>query len=835
MSRTVLSCTRSTLYCGVAIWVSVSGGGAFAQVTSSAAASDDREIIVTAQRRQERAQDVPIAITAFSQERLSQQNVTQAQDLQGSVPSLVVGSGGASNRESQIFTIRGQGSTYQASPGVVVYLNEVPLPAAISANQQGGAGNYVDLENLQVLNGPQGTLFGRNTTGGAVLLVPRKPTNEFEGYLDARLGNYSNRQFEGAVNVPVAGDKVLLRVAGAFQDRNGYTRDVVWNKDRDDAHWYSGRIGLTLRPGERFENYTMLYGSNSRTNGAGLIHRGFNIDALAAYGLCQEGPTIPGVVASCDVYRAATANAEALGPRRTAFSNDVFSRTRTWGVTNTSTFEVNDHITLRNIASYHQYRTRYSSDPDATVLQAEDDNAAVLPAPGQVTMPGDGTPLFYANATDVLPYDDFRQVTEELQLQGSFLDRKLQLTVGGFFFDQGPIGKQEVKFVGFCPAEFTGLCPPSVQGSAVTNNSKALYAQATLDLGVLTSALDRLKLTAGIRNTWDKVAGEAYAFGPSANPLDPPGTIRCILNPAKDVVDPEADCGFGATLKTNRPTWALGADYRVSPALLLYAKVSRGYKAGGFNSNAVFANTATFAPETVTSYEGGFKSDVVVGGIPTRLNATYYRLNYDNIQRATGDFNPETNGIGAKVLGASARIEGVELEAAVRPVRGIEIGGTFSYTDAKYREYQFTVNAPTPDCSGGVAQPGEMANLRCLPFQFVAPYIYSVHLLAEQPLGGNLGTLSLFVNYSHTSAQHTEAVVLPPGQPNEKLEAYGVLNLSLDWRDVGQSGLDLGVYATNLANKLYRVGNGNLYQSLLFTNSLYGEPRMYGLRMRYAF
>ncbi|GLV26493.1 TonB-dependent receptor [Sphingobium sp. Cam5-1] len=841
MSRKMKNSTRSKLVCATAILVPVWSGAALGQVDASEAAAarpyaePGHEIVVTAQRREERAQDVPISLAVFSPQRLQQQNITQAQDLQASVPSLVVGNNGASNREAQVFTIRGQGSTFQASPGVVVYLNEVPLPAAISANQQGGAGNFVDLENLQVLNGPQGTLFGRNTTGGAVLLVPHKPTNEFEGYVDARIGNYDNRQFEGAVNVPIVDDKVLLRVAGAYQDRDGYTRDVVWNKDRDNLHWYSGRIGLTLRPSERFENYTMLYGSNSKNNGTGLIHRGFNIEGLTAYGLCYEGPTVPGVIASCDVYRAATANADALGPRRTAFSNDAFSRTRTWGATNTTTFDVSDELTLRNIASYQRYRTIYGSDPDATVLQAEDDNTARLPAPGQVTLPGDGTPLVYANTADVRPLDDFRQITEEIQLQGSFLDKKLEVTVGAFLFDQRPINPQEVSYIGFCPAAFTGFCPPSVQGYSVKNNSKAIYAQATLDLGLLTPALDRLRLTGGIRNTWDKVAGAAYAYGPSSNPADLPGTIRCTLNPAIDVTSPAQDCAFGATLKTSRPTWTIGADYRVSPELLLYAKVSRGYKAGGFNSNAVFANSATFPPETVTSYEGGFKSDVKVAGMPTRLNAAYYYLNYSNIQRAGGDFNPATNGVGARVFGATARIQGVEVDASIRPIRGVEIGGTFSYTDAKYKQYEFTANVATADCSGGVIQPGATANLKCQPFQFVAPYIYSFHVSAEQSLGDNLGMLAFFLNYSHTSAQDTSTALVLPGQPDSVLEPYGILNLSMDWRKVAGSGLDLGLYATNLTNKLYRVGNSNLHETLLFSNSLYGEPRMYGVRARYAF
>lgn len=258
-------------------------------------ATEIEEVVVTAQRREERSQDVPIVITAFTAERLQQLGVVEPQNLQATVPSLVVGNNGNPARESQSFTIRGQGASYQASPGVVVYMNEVPLPAALMVPQQGGPGNFVDLENLQVLNGPQGTLFGRNTTGGAVLLVPHKPTDTLEGYVQAQVGNYENKQLEGMVNIPIS-DKVLLRAVAAYQDREGYTQDVIWNTDRDNAHWYSGRIGLTIKPTENFETYTMLYGASSKSHGTGNVLMGFNVAGLEQAQFCHEAPTIPGRV-----------------------------------------------------------------------------------------------------------------------------------------------------------------------------------------------------------------------------------------------------------------------------------------------------------------------------------------------------------------------------------------------------------------------------------------------------------------------------------------------------------------------------------------------------------
>lgn len=839
------SVKRGLLLCAstvMPVWIA---GPAQAQISSPNVPDHARnapgsEIVVTAQRRNERAQDVPIAITAFSSGRLQQQGVTQAQDLQATVPSLVVGNNGNPSREAQSFTIRGQGATFQASPGVVVYLNEVPLPAAISIPQQGGPGNFVDLENVQVLNGPQGTLFGRNTTGGAVLLVPKKPTHRFEGYVQAKLGNYANKEFEGAINLPIVEDKILLRVAGAYQDRRGYTYDVIWNTDRDNLHWYSGRVGLTLKPFEDFENYTMAYGAFSKNHGAGIINNALNIAGLQTLTdtagnptpFCYEGPSIPGAIASCDVYRAATADAVGRGPRQTAHGVDSFQRTKTWGLTNTSTLNLTDELTLRNIISYQRFKVNYSVDSDGTVFQFDDGDPRKFPAPGRATLPDDGTPITYLNATSArVPRDDLKVFTEELQLQGNLFDKLLTFTVGAFLFDQRPAGEQGAGTVGFCPAIFTGsdvACPGYDIRYAITNNSKALYAQATLDLGLISPALDKLKITGGYRHTWDKITGTSRYF------LAFPGGAFCLDSSA--LVNDPTQCGFAATLKTNAPTWNVGIDYRAAPELLLYGKISRGYKAGGVNANAVFANTRTFTPEFVTSYEAGFKSDVRIAGMPLRLNGTYYYLNYSDIQRATGDFNPDTGAGGAQILKADARIQGIEAEASLRPFPGLEVGGTFSYTDAKYKRYEFQPNIPVQDCSGNLVTPTGTAVLTCLPFQYVSPYIYSVHVSAERQLGGNLGTISLFLNYAHSASQHTEATVVPVDQkPQEQLNAFGTLSLSINWRNVGGSRLDIGFYGTNLTNNLYRVSNANTYSSQLYGATLYGEPRMYGARLRYAF
>lgn len=817
-----------------------------AQSASAQSPSGLDEIIVTANRREERGQDVPIAITALTPERLQQQGINKEQDLQASVPSLVVGPNGQGSRDSNSFTIRGQGATFQASPGVVVYLNEVPLAAGITLSQQGGPGNFVDLENMQVLSGPQGTLFGRNTTGGAVLLVPKKPTDELGGWIKGELGNYNRRYVEGAVNLPVVEDKLSIRAVGAYHDRDGYTRDVAWNKDRDNEHWYSGRLGIMARPTETIQNYTMIFGSYSNNNGAGLINKGFNISAMSGLGLCAELPV--GVVGgySCDVYRAATAQADAMGPRKTAFSTDVFSKTETWGVSNTTDIDLSDEITLRNIASYQRMKVGYRYDGDATVLQQHDVDPGVLPADGVVTLPGTPFPVVYSNSTLAreLPRDHFRTWTEELQLQGRMLAGKLNWTVGGFYFNQRPVGRQGSNAVLYCPGLYTGslaACHASHSEYSNSTVSKAVYAQATLDFGALSPSLDGLRLTGGYRQTWDHVFGFASQYNYSS--LLPAGYVVCGKDSTQVVAESTAlaDCRFEGSERSSSPSWLIGLDYKVTQNVMLYGKVSHSYKAGGFNSYAVYfgengdPDTRTFKPEKVTTYEGGFKSDFRIADVPFRLNVAAYHTVYKGIQRATGDYNPTTNAGGARTLNADARINGVEVEAMVRPFPGLELGGNFSYTDAKYTKYEYISATGTLACNGVVA-PGGTADASCLDFQYVSPYIWSFHVAADQPLG-DAGDLSLFVNYSHTSSQYTEAIQLPSQQPGAYLEPYGVLNASLDWKNVYGSGFDIGLFGTNLANKTYRISNADVYQSgaLLYQASLYGEPRMYGLRLKYTF
>jgi iron complex outermembrane receptor protein len=801
--------------------------GSASQSQSSRATIED--IVVTAQRREERAQDVPIVISAFSSQELQKMNISEAQDLYGSVPSLVVGNQGTTSRDAQVFSIRGQTTGFLALPSVATYFSEVPLVAAISLPLQGGHGNFVDLENVQVLSGPQGTLFGRNTTGGAVLLTPKRPTNDFEGYVQGSLGNYDLRNIEGAVNVPVIDDKLMIRLTGAYYDRRGFTKDLVWNKWRDDQNWYMGRVGIQLNPTETISNNLTVTASRSRNNSAGYVHRQFN----------PFGSAVGCSGTACDVYDRQTEIAQQIGPRRTRFGQDAYTNIDSFAAINTTDIELTDHLTLRNIVSYQNLKVDYGGDTDATPLQVyqltQNSQFANFPIPGLTDEFGIPVGGFNNGGRTEHPRDHLKQFSEEIQLQGKLLDGNLDFAVGAFIIDAKPDGLWESRAVQFCPAIYTGnaqICRASRSLGGVTNKSRALYAQATLDFGAVSEALSDLRLTGGYRYTWDTVLGHSTTWTDTAD-----GRFRCSTN--GQTVSNLDDCGFSATLKTGAPTWTIGLDYKPFSGLMVYAKATRGYKAGGFNNIAVREEYQTFQPERLTSYEGGFKSNWRLAGAPGLLNVTYHYADYQNIQRPGSDFNPLTGVGGAAILAAAGTIQGVEAEASISPWQGFTIGGTLSHTDAEYTDYSFTSLGTDFTClpGGGFARAGfgQKVDATCMPFQFVTPWMYNIHADAELPLANDLGTLNLYVSYSHFSGQPTAPAGDPSFEPGSILEAYGLLNASLDWRNVANSGVDLGLFVTNATNKLYRVSNTNIFNGIGVWSSLYGEPRMFGMKLRYSF
>jgi iron complex outermembrane recepter protein len=673
----------------------------------------------------------------------------------------------------------------------VMYVAETPLLSGFTFSTQGGPGQFLDVDSLQVLKGPQGTLFGRNATGGAILLAPRRPREEFGGNVQIQVGNYSDREVEGVVNVPVV-DKVLL-ARGAFQivDRDGFTRNLE-GPDLDDKRYWTGRLGITFRPTERVDNYFMGFNTAQRNRGTGFVIEAVN----PALGFGQLQPLVD--------------DQRARGPRAVRGDSDPHDILHTFGAVNILSIELSDNARLRNITSYSVLRhsQRYNYD-------------------GLGKLPGINEISTFVNGREQYQ-DNTRQETEELQLQGTAAEGALKHVSGVYLERIRPDGANQILSVG----RGLGVLQRDRQ-YGVSRSSKAVYGQLSYDLGHATPLLTGIEVTGGLRYTWDNTQGFQ---DDGVVRVAQPNVERCGSNPSLT----RPNCLVTASLQSRAATWLLGVSYRPAADTLLYSKLSTGYKAGGVNAAAVNLDSLTYKPEFARALELGLKSDFRLGKVPVRFNADVYTTDYTDIQRGASDANPAINAFGAKTVNAaSARISGFEAEVALRPRHGLELSANYSYTDAKYKNFSVPTIAQV-DCSGslvGSLVPGAAPNadLSCIPFPFVAKNQYSVSIRQLVQLASGAGEATFGATYSHQSEQYTAWTSVPGVEPGSVLGPVGLLTIALDWRPSSRSPWNVHLFATNALNKTYRIGNSGVYNALGFQNSVYGEPRTVGIRLKYAF
>ncbi len=799
------------------------------QAPASEPAADGaiEDILVTARRTAERAQDVPVSITAFTQENLREKGVNTGTDLQNFTPSLSVLGDVARNQET--YSIRGMGGNggpgTGSGPGVVGYFAEVPSSVS-------GPGNFYDLASLQVLKGPQGTLFGRNTTGGAVLLEPMRPKmNVVEGYVDGILGNLQRRSGQGALNLPVIDDVLAVRVAGQFDKRKGYVTDVVSGRDYLNRNNFSVRLGIQFNPTATINNYTAVSYQDVDEHGGGSILLAVN-PARPYAGVLQ-----PFLLAQ-----------QARGVRRTALSVATREVAKNLLILNNTEWQASDALTIKNIFSYGRTRSTSATDRDSTPLPIADLLGAY---PGS-----------YSN--------NLRTITEELQVR--YETGPLRIQVGGFFLDQKTMAPLTFQTVN--PIQAGGLLgggpvilPPILQtalgvngpllpaltlqpSAHVDGRSKAAYAQVQYKI------TPALTATAGFRWTWDRFGGDIQSYQAASsyqvfNRLAALGVDTSAQ--AAQVIGLNADlCVYDAFLavaaggfpslkypncttptfngKSDGPTWQLGLDWQADADTLLYAVSRRGYKSGASNAIvSLFLGTQhpLFAvrPERVTDAEIGVKRDWNFGGVQARTNVSAFYTWYDDIQviqrAAIAGADILTNAQRARVLG-------LEFEGLLVPTKGLTLSGVYSYNSAKYLEYS-SIAIPAIPSALTAAQPSR--DLGGTAFSFVPKHKFSLNARVDLPIAASAGELAASANYSYQTSQR----VTPEIQPLDTIAGYGLLNLRLDWNNVRGAPLDLSLYATNVLDKEYRVTANPGYNNSGFANSIYGEPAQYGVQMRYRF
>jgi iron complex outermembrane receptor protein len=771
------------------------------------------DIVVTARRTQELLSDVPVSVSALSSEALTERRILSDADLQSATPGLTVRQTNSSNQIS--FSLRGQSvdAFSFAAPAVLNYINEFNA-------QSTAASAFFDLQSIQVLKGPQGTLFGRNATGGAILYETRKPDDEFGGYLRLSYGNYDNKLVEGAINIP--GEVISGRLAAQYQDRNGYQRNVLLGTRNGSIDTFSIRPTIQLRLGD-LTNTTVYQYTYSGGNSAGLRatnyygvngSSGVNGDPLnnfvngqpvsnsLNFGLPSATLYPDGIAANLDDGAAfAQFGFSGLPSFIAAQENygfyDIFNnqtgrhRGRQNMVTNTTTYDFAD-MQLKNIFGYNHSKSRDGTDVDGSPFQPLNIGFGGGTGPSNPGDPNVGGPTAegYTYVSE--------QLSNELQLSGTA--GRLKYIAGLYYFEGKDYQRLPLTFASDYSAALGGNLGFFLREYTNKTTSKAAYAQFTYEIA------DDLNLTAGGRYTWEK------------STYSPADRVEGSFDVYQD--DFNTSLGiFGGELKASKPSWNVSVDYKIMPDLLVYAAHRGSWRTGGFNGTAssVDANGTpipnSFQPETTYDFEVGAKYNGQIGNMPASFNIAVYDQHIKNVIRAIY--------LGVAAVSGNvdkARVTGVEADAAIRLAPWLQIGGTLAYTNARYTKNTATVG-------NTVVLFG--------PYGDVPEWSGSAFAKAEHDLNDG-STVSLRGDlYSQSSFYYSNAAntILPQTQ----IDGYTLIDLRAEWANISGSQVSVAAYAKNITNEKYNVGGFALGAVNAINSVLPGLPRMYGLELSLNF
>ncbi|MET0659733.1 MAG: TonB-dependent receptor [Steroidobacteraceae bacterium] len=750
----------------------------------SAELADDRgaqdtlsEVIVSARRIEERSLTVPITITSFDGAELDRTQLQAVDDLVARVPSLQMAFD--PNRGND-FQMRGVRRTFQGDAGVVTYMAEAPL------NIYGNPPLF-DLASVEVLKGPQGTLFGRNSNGGAVLFVPQRPKDSFGGEASIRIGNYDLREITGVLNVPV-NDKLSFRLADRYTERSGLQKNLS-GPDVNSMDRNALRVSALFTPNDWLENYTIYDRFYRDEYDPVSIVRGV-ASCPASLLACLYSPptsTFLNVPSLDDVL----AEQDDAGKRKVHVPDANRSTASTYSVINHTQASFGD-LVLRNILSYQSVKQKLHRDLDSTRI----------------------------GIYDFLNREEHKQTTEELQLRGTSLGEKLQWVTGVFYSDNED---GNPKFPGSTNRFFHDL-PPGLglplNPRTVTNNvdstSKAIYGQFTYDLEALVSGL---KFTAGGRYTWDKkkIKGTDFSGEPTIANCNNFYKAGPLAGQPLEGTDPTS-CVRSLDDKFDAPSWNVNLEYEVNANWFVYAATRRGYKSGNFNVSATGTEFISYDPETLTDYEIGTKSEGRMFDMPYRLNLAAYTSTYKDIQ--TQQVTAIDSSLQILVVNAGrAKVKGVEVEATIVPLRGLEIGGYYALTDGEYTEFERVIGSLALDLTDKalLAIPRETAG---------ANVRYTV------PLGPEVGDLALSGLLSYSSgATYDYASTDGLG----KTSPLTLVDATVEWMNVLGYPLDAMFFVKNLTDKTGAVSASDTRSSLMTASMFVNDPRTYGVQLNYKF
>jgi iron complex outermembrane receptor protein len=753
------------------------------------------DIVVTATRQSESLQKVPIAVTALSANALTQSNVTNLQNVAALSPGIQILP--QFKPGDAIFQIRGQVQSDAAptiDPSVGVYYDDVYI-----ARSAGSLLDLLDVARVEVLKGPQGTLFGKNTTGGAIRIISNQPTHKFEGFIDGSYESFDHYRLQGVVNIP-AGDTLAFRFAGEFNNKTGsYATNTFDNSDYDKNKTYAGRLSALWEPTDRLK--ILLEGDYSKIDAGGTpaflryysltngpataleaaVESGLGFNAVAGNALLQSVASAHGTRNVGSDLRDATAQSYTFDPATGQFTYvggdpDPKSGVKTWGALANISYDM-DFATLKSITAYRHVDARYAYDVDGSVYHILDSLQTVRS----------------------------KQFSEELLLNGKALDDKLDWTVGGLYFNETPAESDQV-------VPLAGLSALAGSAGTVTiahakNKSYGVFGQGTYKF------TDKLSVTGGVRYSIDKRGFDATAYNRATT-----GALSCLYTPANglSLISAFQDPCDILQSKTFREVSYTGSlNYQIDPSKLIYFRTSRSYRAGGFNPRINAPEVVgSFKPEIVTDYEVGLKADWINHTL--RTDIAVFHSDGSDVQETVNGISP-TNGAAITTtenIGKS-RVTGAEFSVTARPSSFLSFDAGLSYLHARSK------NPNTPDVTF---------------LQQVAPWTWNIGMNLDTPFSDDLKG-HLRVDLSFRDKMHDGAPLRDPATNAIILEGF--------YRDVtllgarytiheGHSGIELSVYGKNLTNQLYEgrafnvgglgIGIGNL-----------AEPRVIGVELKVPF
>jgi iron complex outermembrane receptor protein len=765
---------------------------AYAQRSDQATAGSGlEEIVVTARRREEKAQTVPITLETFTPLKLQQNDIRDPLKLTDYIPGFN-GATGASIGLQYTF-LRG-------APGVIFYWNQVPVNAR-TQNQ----GLYFDLDSLQVLYGPQGTLFGLSNDAGAILYEPKHPVNGFEGYGQVTFGDYGRETVEGVVNVPVIEDKLLVRVGAQYQKQDGYEHVIQQNIDLLNQNYWNFRGAATFRPTGDFQNEIMVNYFQSHYRPGAYVFGAYNpgpAQAFAPLSLQQLltfaklgfiGPAAKAQLANQNVnLQQLLDQQQALG-KYTIAATSLIPRAvlNELTIVDTASWDVTDNMTIKNIAGYQEI-DNYNNREDIGGL-----GFGLLQGP---------TPL------PDQPRGPAVQYNEEIQFIGNFLDNKLNVQAG--FFNQwgqvvqggaadtrAPYGIEYIN-------DFGGVSITGATFGAVSRTD-ALYTQETYNLG---DYIEGLSFTAGFRYTWDK-------FYTSGNSYDAFGKFTGSQSQAA---------------RFTSPSYTFQLSYQWRPQTMFYINNSLGYKTGGFNGQNFVGPFAIYKPEHLNNYEAGMKTDFDFGfiGLNTvkmRFDGSMYYGVYRGIEIQTTGAYLEVGSplpkLGTPYLDVGdGDLWGWDLQFTLMPFPDLEINGDAEFNKGSYKNFQ----GPNAAGTGQVSEEG--VAFETLPeYKFTGGFTYHFGFIDK-----SYGDVALSATYSWV--QHSFDTDHPNLGPFDIIPGHHNIDASLDWNDVmGHTGLLGRIWVTNLTNNSVVNGILGAYEAIGEIGYQPAQPRMWGVTLRYAF